>query len=900
MLLGVVYSPVNCASTDLVFASGFESSSLELNQLWSNPDSWENNLVPVDGDNVLIPTGKQIYLDIDSANLTGLTINGTLTFLDKDLSLSSDIIVVNGILQIGSDSQPFMNKAIINLTGSNNNGNPLSRGLIVSGTLELHGQTPASTWNKINQHIQAGDQQIQILNANNWNVGDEIVIAPTDFYGVTESQKYQISAVSGNQLTLSAPVTDFHWGLIQYATSSGMSLTNSNLVVPPANVGFTPTQLDERAEVGNLTRNIVIQGADDDFWQNDGFGAHVMVMNLAANVHVDGVEFNRAGQAGVLARYPMHWHRLSYAANGDELGDVNNQYLKNSSIHDSANRCVTIHATNGVLIENNICFDVLGHAIYLEDAVERRNTIDGNLVLKVRSPTPQNALKLHDNDVLQISFSTGASGMWASNPDNTIRNNTFADAQGYGLWMAFPASPIGPSANVPIFPYRMQFGNFDGNTIHSNNFRGVMFDGSEIDDIGTILALQYASTSSNGSNSFANLQRFTIKGWSLWKNGLSNFWDRVVWPSFEEFVSADAAGKYFSGSGAEGLITRTLLVGTSLNDFSPRPNPWVGPPVAFATYHSAFNMVDNIIINFPFVEGKTSGAFATDDYYIRPVEKGHIRNTNNLLINSHPGYRSDASVDEEIAFNFALGFDFYVFAGALWDPNGIWGTAGNWSVYNRPFLTHNANCTSILPASQNVSSCDGAFFGVDQFVLDQANQPYNALMAIDVTRFDDNDPNTVIDNWQVTSAQPGWILGNMRHFVTRNNGVYLLDFPDSNTPEDVVISIANMHDPNSTFVLGIRYSGTQNASVFSATYNVSDEFIGAGSWANKHDYTQVANRQQVIDSTGETYWQDTVNNIVWMKITYADLIQFVPGDPEDVFSEKILYNPFILRIWSTN
>ncbi|MCF6300607.1 MAG: right-handed parallel beta-helix repeat-containing protein [Proteobacteria bacterium] len=405
IFMGMLLCVVGHASMDLIFANDFEPV-----QLWSNPASWVSNTVPVHGDEVLIPAGQQIYLDVDTANLAGLTIDGVLIFLNQDLTLNSDIVTVNGSLQIGRESQPFINKAIINLTGSNSNGNPLSRGLIITGILQLHGQTPASTWNKVNGHIQIGDQQIQILDAANWNVGDEIVIAPTDFYGEAESEMYQIAAVNGNQLSLTAAVSDFHWGLIQYATNSGMSLVDNDPVIPPANEGFTPTQLDERAEVGNLTRNIVIQGADDALWQNEGFGAHVMVMDLNATVHVDGVEFNRVGQAGVLARYPMHWHRLSYDALGVEIGDVNNQYLRNSSIHDSANRCVTIHATNGVLLENNICFDVLGHALFLEDGVERRNTISGNLILKVRFPTAQNALKLHDINA-QSGFVTGSSGI---------------------------------------------------------------------------------------------------------------------------------------------------------------------------------------------------------------------------------------------------------------------------------------------------------------------------------------------------------------------------------------------------------------------------------------------------------------------------------------------------------
>ena len=37
---------------------------------------------------------------------------------------------------------------------------------------------------------------------------------------------------------------------------------------------------------------------DDEVWQNEGFGAHVMIMGTGAQAHVQGVEFRRGGQRG--------------------------------------------------------------------------------------------------------------------------------------------------------------------------------------------------------------------------------------------------------------------------------------------------------------------------------------------------------------------------------------------------------------------------------------------------------------------------------------------------------------------------------------------------------------------------------------------------------------------------
>jgi len=69
-------------------------------------------------------------------------------------------------------------------------------------------------------------------------------------------------------------------------------------------------------------------------------------------------------------------------------------------------------------------------------------------------------------------------------------------------------------------------------------------------------------------------------------------------------------------------------------------------------------MRDNVVVNFPLVPGQRSGAFDTWDYYIRPVDKGHLRNPGNVLVQSDPGYRHPRPSP-----NYAL-------AGALFDPFG--------------------------------------------------------------------------------------------------------------------------------------------------------------------------------------------------------------------------------------
>eukprot|EP00957_Ditylum_brightwellii_P071832 5460129-Ditylum_brightwellii.AAC.1 len=53
---------------------------------------------------------------------------------------------------------------------------------------------------------------------------------------------------------------------------------------------LTPAILDERAKVVHLSRNIIIQGADDAYWILNGFGVHIMVSGDSSVVQVDGIQ----------------------------------------------------------------------------------------------------------------------------------------------------------------------------------------------------------------------------------------------------------------------------------------------------------------------------------------------------------------------------------------------------------------------------------------------------------------------------------------------------------------------------------------------------------------------------------------------------------------------------------
>ena len=133
--------------------------------------------------------------------------------------------------------------------------------------------------------------------------------------------------------------------------------------------------VDERGEVGMLTRNIKLQASADA--EQSFYGGHVMAM-ATSKMFVEGVEFNRMGQNLTLARYPIHWHLI---------GDAQGQYIKNASIHDTYNRCVTVHGTNFLRVENNVTYNTVGHCFFLEDGAEHGNEFVHNLAIQTKCHT---------------------------------------------------------------------------------------------------------------------------------------------------------------------------------------------------------------------------------------------------------------------------------------------------------------------------------------------------------------------------------------------------------------------------------------------------------------------------------------------------------------------------------
>src|SRR5579862_5989268 len=332
-----------------------QNTSTAAAKRWSDAKTWPDKKVP--GKDALVTIGRDmdVVLDVTPPELHGLTINGKLSFADnKDLELTTEWIMVHGELEIGTEAKPHTHQATITLTdnvkdedfGGLGGKDRSDRGImLMGGTLNLHG-SEKSTWTKLAKTAEAGSTSIEILSAADWKAGEEIVLASTDF-DPRQAERRNIAAISGNTITLDKKLDYMHFGKITF-------------------------DVDERGEVGMLSRNIVIQASPDA--DTNLFGGHIMAMG-ASRMLVDGVELNRMGQNMHLARYPIHWHLV---------GDAQGQYIKNSALHDTYNRCVTVHGTNFLHVENNVTYNNIGHCFFLEDGLEHGNEYVHNLAIQTK------------------------------------------------------------------------------------------------------------------------------------------------------------------------------------------------------------------------------------------------------------------------------------------------------------------------------------------------------------------------------------------------------------------------------------------------------------------------------------------------------------------------------------
>lgn len=382
---------------------------------WSNPATW-GGTVPGDGAHVVIPQGRRIVLDTNPPRLASLTVDGALTFGARDLELRVGWIMVHGLFEVGTEEAPYPYRATITIDGPLDD-NVMGMGARVfgamgGGRIEIHGSRRADVdWAVLARTARPGDTTIGLALVEprktvlGWRPGDLIVVAPSgaDPY---EVEAVTVTAVNGTDVSFTPPLRHTHTGELQ--TIAGRLV-------------------DERAEVGLLTRNIVIQsGANGHARQ---IGAHIMIMAGGIG-RIEGAELRFMGQTGRLGRYPIHWHLAGFAPI---------DYARFTSVWSSFHRGIVLHGTTGAEVRGNVAANIWSHTYVIgEDGNETGNVVEDNLgVLTRRLPETSFVLRRRgdpgsDGPGAQDEWRPAT--FWSNNPNNRVRGNRAAggvDAIGF-------------------------------------------------------------------------------------------------------------------------------------------------------------------------------------------------------------------------------------------------------------------------------------------------------------------------------------------------------------------------------------------------------------------------------------------------------------------------------------
>ncbi|MGO9517967.1 MAG: hypothetical protein ACLPND_13050 [Candidatus Korobacteraceae bacterium] len=376
-----------------------------------------------------------------------------------------------------------------------------------NGSLQLFGAKGATydalspsdsggSWRRLTQSLggASNEQQFTIdwpkgRNAD-WVAGDKIVITTTD-YLPAHSETLTIANFSLNADKTVATVTVQE--TVQYPHNGiTYDLSKSDDKVPD---GIGPDQdpsikcsgtqtrcIETRAAVGLLNRSIQIVSGGDTFnsYLPDPdkdkctgvpdpaqlnscfyFGGHTIVRQGFLTFQVQGVEFYQMAQGARIMHYPVHFHMARRTPQGN-----GGTFIADSSIWDSMNRWITVHATQGVTLARNVGYKSIGHGFYLEDATESENKLYTNLGVLVRAAVDNKINNRHVPGILytphynpgddEIPFHTDTehpTAFWITNAWNDFQYNMAAGTEACGMCYWVPPSVTSGMSRYQYWDY---------------------------------------------------------------------------------------------------------------------------------------------------------------------------------------------------------------------------------------------------------------------------------------------------------------------------------------------------------------------------------------------------------------------------------------------------------------
>lgn len=410
--------------------------SLDSNECLTAASSFADLVGNAMDNEVTIPCGSCYTVDVtDGSTLTvpgGLSVLGRLHFPStSNLVLNTTSIFVQGMWSM--DTPTLGNTVTISIFGNESKTlfphdlccdssvdpfNPTcdpncadKKGLgikpfvVAGGQLDIRAiDTTCPSWTKLRDvQLHGSGNQSLVVDPNFARCvqpGDDLLVT-SDSYSANGHSRFTASTID----TLTGHITILESTTHTFATEAG-----------PGEPVFA-------AEVALLSRRVKFRAEEDPY--DDLMGAHSIIFHTPYIPQtIQGVEFSNVGQAGILGRYPVHFHLCGWSPS----------LVSKNVIRNTNQRCVFIHNTDGVTIDDNVAFNTKGHCYSTETGVERFNTFSNNLAAGTWKLPRSNG----QSDSPDHPASPGkhqASSFWIRNMENTFVNNVAAGSSSIGFWL---------------------------------------------------------------------------------------------------------------------------------------------------------------------------------------------------------------------------------------------------------------------------------------------------------------------------------------------------------------------------------------------------------------------------------------------------------------------------------
>ncbi|KAK3276406.1 hypothetical protein CYMTET_15517, partial [Cymbomonas tetramitiformis] len=329
----------------------------------------ESNItLPQFMDVIEIPRHWTLVIDTHTAILRQVSVEGVLAF-DNETETSLSAYEVNirsgGELTIGTPEVPHPQKVNITLYGNQsaaidwyNLHTHKSIAVEGGGKLQIVGRQCPTVWAKIAVTASAQSSTVAVVagpgetaESTCWTVGDEVVITTSSYSGADTENRRLTQVVMDNEmgtvtLHLDRPLDNEHLGL------TTLEAHGHRVVLA--------------AEVGRLTRDIVIQGAN--YWppvpsghyppeDQEPFQARIVTLGSDKQIWLHGVRFRQVGWSPVKDSYWGTMADFSISGGGGlELRAAHGAVVSQCTFEGTANSLLSVYTSKDVNITENVLF----------------------------------------------------------------------------------------------------------------------------------------------------------------------------------------------------------------------------------------------------------------------------------------------------------------------------------------------------------------------------------------------------------------------------------------------------------------------------------------------------------------------------------------------------------------